>query len=169
MDNSRSLEGAHDSGLASEQVLQHPRAVSQPQSHTTKWSEREAVTFSPRMSWTPLSTSARERYPFPLGSNCRKSSSRSAFSESLFPIGSFAAHTLQDIRNVVSSESRHWHETRQDTVQVSCDLKSLLLPAVAPLRRCCAPAGLPADPGVDRRGTGWLGVRKRDGGSGLAP
>lgn len=57
---------------------------------------RQTVTFSPRMSWTPLSTSARERYPFPLGSNCRKSSSRSAFSESVFPIGSFAAHALQE-------------------------------------------------------------------------
>jgi hypothetical protein len=50
VDTSRSLEGAHDSRLAPEQVLHHPDSVSQPQKHTTKWSEREAVTFSPRMS-----------------------------------------------------------------------------------------------------------------------
>ncbi len=52
------------------------------------------VTFNRRTLWIPLSTSAKERNPFLLGSNCRKSSSRVACSGALFPIGSFSAHWL---------------------------------------------------------------------------
>ena len=50
---------------------------------------------------------------------------------------------------------------------VSSDLKSLLLMAMAPLSFGTAPAALPADPGVDRRGVCGPGVRR--GGSGLTP
>ena len=157
------MEGAHDRGLALEKVLPHPSSASQPLDSKAKWAESEARTFSPRMSCTPLSTSARDRYPFPLGSNCRKSSSRRAFSESLFPIGSFAAHTLHDTQS---------HPHQADTVSIAArhrctNLKSLLLPAMPPLPFCCAPEALPADPGVVRRGASGPGVRR--GGSGLAP
>ena len=165
VDPSCGLESAHDCGLAFEKVLHPPRLQSSARGLEVKWGETWAITFSPRMSWTPLSTSARDRYPFPLGSNCRKSSSRSAFSGSLFPMGSFAAHALQHMprhpRKVDSMliAARHAEGSR--------DLKSLLLPAMAPPPLCSAPKALPADPGVDRRGVGWPGVRR--GGSGLAP
>ena len=60
-----------------------------------------------------------------------------------------------------SAPSRPQHPQHQDM----WDLKSLLLPAIAPTRLCWMPGALPADPGVDMRGVVWPGVRL--GGSGL--
>ena len=105
VDPFRSLERPHDCRLALEKLLIHRASVAQPHQPRVKPNKtaKAALTSSPRTSCTPLSTSARDRNPFPLGSNCWKILFRSALSDSLFPVGSFAASSLHSIFRPTSS------------------------------------------------------------------